>query len=459
MPIHKVDLTKAEVCVILYTNGSTIQKGLSMKKRLLPFITCIACLLLLASASYSAAEDMIWSAEPVQATVGDTVTVPIFISVPTENPGLLNTWECTVTYDSESLTYGGFSLIDEQTRTTSVAVDSVWAVNPAEPGEIHITFANDYGCPASGYLLSLIFRVEKTGELSVKLQDAAYSLYNDGEVASYMAEEQTFLTLSIVETPSDSVLPTTEPTTEPTPEATEQPSADPSEQPTGEPVAEPTETPAVEPTEEPTTEPTAEPTEEPTAEPTIEPTEEPTAEPTDTPTPEPTATPEPTPTPTKKPTPEPDDDDDEEDTPRPTRKPTATPTRKPTATPTVKPTATPTQTPTAAPTATPAPKPTPSPSATPSPSPTPAGRIGTLVTDGEGGCTSWSNSTLGILILDIGIAFLAIQMIIVVLIIYRKRRATRAVMDDEDDSETAEDDSDEAETGEETEDLFDDEDQ
>ena len=389
-----------------------------MKQRLLPFLSLLTALLLLTMPS-SFAEDGLWNAEPVQAVIGDTVTVPIYLSVPTGDGELLNTWECTVAYDPDGLTYGGFSLIDEMTRTASVAADAVWAVNPGEGGTVKLAFANAYGCPANGYLLSLIFRVDKAGTYDLRLKDTTYSIYgNTGAVTPHTAEEQSFLSMTVTETPIETETPSPEPTEEPTPE----------------------------PSEEPTPEPTEQPTEEPTEEPTVEPTEQPT----DEPSPTPTATPKPTPTK------EPDDDDDEddEDTPRPTRKPTPTPTRTPRATATPKPTATPTPTPTPTPSPALTSRPTPTPYYTPSPSPTPAGRIGTVVTDGEGGCTSCNNSTLGILILDIGIAFLAIQMIIVVLIIYRKRRATRSIMDDEDDIEEEESETEETDV-EKDEELFD----
>lgn len=167
------------------------------------------------------------------------------------------------------------------------------------------------------------------------------------------------------------------------------------------------------------------------------PTESPSPTPvaTDTPSPSPTGTP--TAKPTQKPTATPDDDDDEYY--EPTRKPTATPTRKPRQTPTTNPTASPTALPTATPAPTPdaTPQPTTVPTdtsnATASPLATSTPYTGRLLTDGEGGC---NNSSLGILILDIGIAFLALQMIIVVLIILRKRKQPKNdFLDDESDEE------------------------
>ena len=326
-----------------------------MKKRILSLLAGILAAFLLPLSSVAEQGTAKLSADPKEAQLNETVAISVSVSSGAASGEALNTLHAVVTYDPNALSYGGFELKNEETRTTSVASDAVWGVRETKAGTIEFAFANAYGCE-DGFLLTLLFQSKKDGVYTISLQEGEYSLYraSDKTVRSLTMEPATIATITI-----GTAIPTPMPTDTPSP------------------TPQPTETP----------------------------------QPTDTP--KPTDTPSPTPKATKKPTPTPKEDEEEEDpTPKPTKKPTATPTATPTPTPT----------PTTAPTATPAPtaEPTAVPTATPTPAPTQ--RALHPITDGEGGCSSCNNSTLGILILDIGIAFLAIQMIIVVLIIYRKRR-------------------------------------
>ena len=374
-----------ERCFIRYTvpYHHDYRKVMSMKKRVLTFLLAIAVLLILLPTAFAETGSAEFTTDTIESVIGNTVSMRVYVKLNASDGQLLNTWRATVSYDPEALTYVGFALRDDDTRTDSVSgTDSLWGVNASEPGVLEIAFSNAFGCKEDGYLVTLSFRTQQTGSYAIDLKNVVYSTYreSDGGVVSYSLADSTLTTLTVLETmPTDS------------------------------------------------------------------PTPDPTETPTPTPTPDPTETP--TPTPTSKPTATPDEDDEEDEDPEPTRKPTATPTRKPRQTPTVQPTASPTASPTATPMPTPVPTPVPTSAPTGTPTaavtvpPTEAPRTGTLITDGEGGCSNCSNTSLGILILDIGIGFLALQMVIVVLIILRKRKIPKNDFLDDEDSESDSDDS------------------
>ena len=301
-----------------------------------------------------------FTVETQETVLGNTVALRVSARVNGADGQLLNTWRAAFSYDPQALEYVGFVLEDETTRETSIAgLDSVWAVNDSVPGYLEIGFSNAFGCAQDGYLVTILMRAVKAGSFTIDLKNVVYSTYRPADGG---VVSYTKVDETVASVTILEALPTESPS--PTPLATDTPSPSPTETPTA------------------------------------------------TPTQKPTATPD-------------DDDDDDDDDDEPTRKPTATPTRKPRQTPTTKPTNSPTAMSTATPAPTPAATPQPSnaptdaPTATSSPLATSTPYTGRLLTDGEGGC---NNSSLGILILDIGIAFLALQLIIVVLIILRQRR-------------------------------------
>ncbi len=398
-----------------------------MKKIILSLLAFLVTLVWILPHPVSAETgSLMLSADPQETSIGETVHLSIRLTTGASDGALLNTLQGELRYDAQAFTYQGFLLQNEETREQSVAGDAVWAVNGETAGTVRFGFANAYGGSGDGYLLTVLLRAEQAGIFELSVHDLQYSLIRSGIVSTYTGNDAVLTTVTIPEpeVPTESPEPTATPTAEPTEAPTTEPTESPTTALTTEPTDSPTTAPTSEPTDSPTTAPTTEPTEAPTAEPTEAPTTEPTAEPTDTPSPEPTdtATPNPTATATPNPTATPEETERPSSTPteKPTRKPTPSPTRRPTATPTLRPTATPT--PTFTPTPTPTVVPTPEPTSIPTAVPSPTGRIGKPVQDGTGGCSSCSNSSLGIVLLDIGIAFLAIQMIIVVLIIYRKRR-------------------------------------
>ena len=337
-----------------------------MKKPLLAILLTI--LLLLPSAAVTSAEvgGAEFTTTTQEALLGTIVSLKVSVRLNAKEGEALNTWRSVLSYNAEALEYVGFAITDDSTREVSVSgLDSLWVVNDEEPGRLVIAFSNAYGCKEDGYLVTLMFRAIAAGNAAIDMKDVVYSTYraDDSGIVVYTKVDSVLTTLSILESYP-------EPTATATPTASPSPSA------------------------------TAAPTS--TAVPTISAT--------------PTATTEPAATPT--------------DEPESTRVPTPTPTRKPRQTPTANPTAASTETPmpTVEPTEIPSPKPTdvptpePIPTEVPTVEPTTETRIGSLVTDGEGGCSTFGNGSLGILILDIGIAFLALQLIIVVLIILRQRR-------------------------------------
>ena len=353
-----------------------------MKKRVLSFLLAV-CLLFAASTALAEVGNAEFTTETQETLLGTTVSLKITAQLNANDGEALNTWRAVLSYDDKALTYEGFAITDELTRETSIAgLDSLWAVNDETPGRLVIGFSNAYGCKEDGYLVTLLFRSKAVGSYAIDMKDVVYSTYraSDSGVTVYTKVDSVLTTLTVLDS---------------------------------------------------------------FPEPTGTPSPEPTSAPTDTPTPSATATITPTQTPEARPT----------DAPEPTRVPTATPTRKPRQTPTVSPSAIPTDVPTEAPTDTPTPTavptdvptetPTSVPTEIPTAEPTDQPRNGFLVTDGEGGCSTFGNASLGILLLDIGIAFLALQIIIVVLIILRKRRkmphkdADR--MDAKDEDENPED--------------------
>ena len=358
-----------------------------MKAKTLSIMALILAFLMLPMSVFAESGSAVLTATAEHSEIGNTVTISISLKTNVQEGETVSSLRAQLSYDPDALSFQGYELTDEKTRKQSVAGDdAVWGVNDSKNGIVEFAFANSEGCTDDGFLIALLFRTEKSGTYELRIQNSEYGVYNklDQVTTNYDMDPKVLSVITVSEAN------TPEPTEEPTPEPTEEPTSDP--------------------------------TEEPTPEPTEEPTPEPTEEPTPTPTKRPTATPR---------------EEEEEDDPIPwTRRPTATPTRTPTPTPTYTPYITaipiPTGTPTAIPSAVP----------TETPTSSPKDKEGHRISDGEGGCASCSDSSIGIMILDIGIAFLAIQIVIVVLVIYRKRRS-KASADDSNEEEQETDDTEE----------------
>lgn len=157
---------------------------------------CIAFLLLFVFAPKGFASGEIGTAvlssETVLGSVGDIVAVNIYLERNCEGDFAIDSMQGSFIYDPEYLTFGSFKHTDESNGLDSVSNESggLWQLREGDKGIILMSFASAYGIKEDGFLIQLLFRIEKEGGTRIAINSFEYGTWSrsTGETKGYWIE-------------------------------------------------------------------------------------------------------------------------------------------------------------------------------------------------------------------------------------------------------------------------------